>query len=148
MALWLVTVGVLLVFVECNRPGWILPGACGVLLMLPGLCRLLAFTRWSEGTIWLGLAGLAMIGWLRWHPSRPAFGIVGSALLTAALVLLARSSGGQLGPVPAGCCGLLLGTVSSFLMTLAGQAWRAKTGHHSASAETMRTGAAERWGVD
>ena len=148
MALGLVTAGALLVFVECNRPGRILPGAGGVLLMLLGASHLMAFVRWNERAPWLGLAGIAMIGSLRWRWRHGVPGVLGTALLTAVLVQLARRSGGALRPLAAAFCGLLLGTISSCLMMVAGQAWRAKRGHHGASVQRGRTGAAERWGVD
>ena len=148
MALGLATAGALLVFVECNRPGRILPGAGGVLLLLLGASRLMTFVRWNEGAPWLGLAGIAMIGSLRWRLRYGVPGVVGTALLMAALVHLAWHSEGALRSLPAACCGLLLGVISSWLMMVAGQAWRAKGSHYGASAQRGRTGAAERWGVD
>ncbi len=148
VALGLVTAGALLIFVECNRPGRVLPGAAGVLLTLLGVSRLMAFVRWNDGAPWLALAGVAMIGSLRWRSRNGIPGVVGTALLTAALVQLAKHSEGALPPLPAACCGLLLGAISSWLMMVAGLAWRAKGSHYGASAERERTGAVEHWGVD
>ena len=148
MALGLVTIGTLLVFVECNRPGKVLPGACGVLLLLSGLHRLSAVSGWTDAAVWLGVTGMVLIGTLRWRLLVGVPGVLGTGLLTVAFALLAKNSGGALGSLPASSCGLLLGSVSSWLMVIAGRAWRAKTGQDAASAERVRTGAAEWWGVD
>ncbi len=145
VALGLVTVGALLLFVECNRPGRILPGACGLLLLLLGINRLRVFTSWDNGALWSALAGLALIGLLRWRPLFGAPAILGTGLLLAALAHMAKHSEGELGLPWALACGLLLGGVSSGLMLLAGQAWRAKAGHSRAPAESARTGVVERW---
>ena len=148
VALGLATVGALLIAVECNRPGRILPGAGGLLLLLLGLNRLRLFTDWRETSLWLAVGGLALIALVRWLPLSGLLGILGTGLLSAALVQLARHSGGELGGVPAACSGVLLGGLCTWLMLLAGRAWRAKRGHRGASAESFRNGVAERWGVD
>ena len=142
------TGGSLLVFVECNRPGRVLPGACGTFLLLSGLHRLWSYTSWSDGPLWLGLAGMALILLLRWRLLLGAPAVLGTGLLIAAFALLAKKSGSALGTATASSCGLLLGSVSSWLMVIAGRAWRAKTSHEGATAEKARTGAAEWWGVD
>ncbi len=148
VALGLVTAGTLLLFMECNRPGRVLPGACGLLFLLLGANRLWAFTSPNDGALWLGISGCALIGLLRWRRWYGVPGVAGSGLLLAAFVQMARHSGGALRPPLAGTCGLLLGTVASFLVMIAGQAWRAKAGHRSASAQGAQTGAVERWGVN
>ncbi len=148
IALGLVTVGALLLFMECNRPGRILPGACGLLLLLLGINRLRVFISWDDAALWSALAGLVLIALLRWRPLFGAPALLGTGFLLGALAHLAKHSGGELGRPWALACGLLLGSVSSLLMLLAGQAWRAKAGHSRASAETARTGVVERWGVD
>ena len=40
-AILLLTLGLLLIYVELNRPGWIVPGACGLLLALLSVGSLL-----------------------------------------------------------------------------------------------------------
>ena len=147
-ALGMVTAGALLIFVECNRPGWVLPGAGGLLLLLLGVNSLWMPGGWSGGWLAMGVAGLLLIGLMRWRLLLGVPGVVGTALLTVALVLLARRSGGALGGGWAAACGLLIGVTSSALMMLAGRAWRAKAGHRGASAESARAGVAESWGVD
>ena len=147
-ALGLVMAGALLIAVECNRPGRIVPGATGVLLLLLGLDRLQSLPGLKQGPLWLALAGLTMLGLLRWRPLYGLPGLLGTGLLTVALVQLARRSGGELDTTPAAACGALLGGLGTWLMLVAGRAWRAKQGHHGASAESFRSGVAERWGVD
>ncbi len=147
-ALGLVTAGALLIFVECNRPGRVLPGACGLLLLLMGVNSLRMLGGWSGGLLALGVAGVILIGLMRWRLLLGVPGVLGTALLTFALGLLSRHSGGALGGGVAMACGLLLGVTSSALMMIAGRAWRAKAGHRGASAERARTGVTESWGVD
>ena len=147
-ALGMVTGGALLIFAECNRPGWVLPGACGLLLLLTGVNSLLMLGGWSGGLLAMGVAGVISIGLMRWRLLLGVPGVVGTALLTVALVLLARRSEGALSGGVAAGCGLLLGVTSSALMMIAGRAWRAKAAHRGASAERAQTGTAESWGVD
>ena len=148
MALGLATGGALLVALECNRPGRVVPGAAGLLLLLLGVNRLRVFAGAGDGPLWLALMGLAMIAGVRWRLLYGVPGVLGTGLLAVALIGLARRSGGELGAAPAGCCGVLLGGVGTWLMMVAGRAWRAKSGHHGASAESFRNGVAEGWGVD
>ena len=148
VALGLITAGALLIFWECNRPGYILPGAFGLLSLLLGANRLQPLTSWHDATLWTAGAGVALIGLSRWRSLLGAPAIFGTGLLTTASLSLARRSGGEINLAGAAACGLLLGTTSSVLMILAGQAWRAKSGHFRASTDTARTGGAEQWGVD
>ena len=147
-ALGMVTVGALLIFVECNRPGRVLPGAGGLLLLLTGVNQLRMPGGWSGGLVAMGVAGAMLIGLMRWRLLLGVPGAVGTALLTAALMLFARRSQGALSGGVAAGCGLLLGVTSSALMMIAGRAWRAKAGHRGASAKRVPTGTAEIWGVD
>ncbi len=96
----------------------------------------------------MAFAGLAVIGCLRWRLLAGAPALLGTGLLTTAFVHLAGCTGGELSRVWAGACGLLLGTTSSGLMILAGQAWRAKTGHLSDPTKASPAAEAECWGVD
>lgn len=148
MALGLVTIGALLIAVEFNRPGRVLPGACGLFLVLTGLHRVWAWMGWHASVPWMALGGLGLIGLMRWRLLLGVPGVLGTLLLTTALVVLARRSGGALDARLALLCGMVLGLTTSCLMVLAGRAWRAKAGHRGASAERARTHAAERWGVD
>ncbi len=148
VALGLVMLGALLIAVECNRPGWIVPGAMGLLLLLLGFDRLRLFTGWKNQPLWLAVAGLALLALVRWRPLFGMSGLLGTAFLTGALVQLARRSGGELNVALAGGCGILLGGLCSWLMLVARHAWRVKRGHRGASAEGLRNGVAKRWGVD
>ncbi len=144
-ALGLVMTGALLIAVECNRPGRIVPGSVGVLLLLLGLNQLRPFAGWHDPPLWLALAGLTSIALVRWRPRYVMLGVFGTTLLATALVQLARQSGGELGVAPAGCCGVLLGGGCTWLMMVAGHSWRAKRGYGGASAKLLQSGVAERW---
>ena len=148
VALGLLMTGALLVAIECNRPGAIVPGAVGLLLLLLGVNRLRVLPGWHGGPFWLALAGLGLIAVVRWRSLHGVPGGVGTILLSTALVQLARRSGGGLGMLPAGCCGGVLGGGGTWLMVVAGQAWRAKSGQRGALSESTQSGVAERWGVD
>ena len=147
-ALALVTIGTLLAFVEFNRPGKVFPGACGTFLLLLGSHRLSVLIAWTSGVLCLGLAGAASLVLLRWRLLLGAPAVLGTGLFVTAFALLARESGGSLQMASACGCGLLLGCVSSWLMAVAGRAWRAKTGHGGAGAKRGQTGVAEWRGVD
>jgi len=137
--------GALLVCLECNRPGRIVPGASGLLLLLLGVWRLQGLAGSDDGSLGWGLAGVAFLGVLRWRLLYGVPGVLGTGFLTAALVRLAVCSHGEIRVDLAVACGLVLGAVGSGLMVIAGQARRTKFGHRSPSAGRARTGVVERW---
>jgi membrane-bound ClpP family serine protease len=121
-AVLLLTFGLVLICVELNRPGWILPGTLGLLLVLFAVASLLRLE--------LSLAGLALLATaaalLLLDLLRPTPTIVAVAA-TLALVLgfahLVR------GPAPRDVhaltaigCGLLLGAGTSVLTRIARRA--------------------------
>ena len=60
IAVTLVGAGILLLFVECNLPGAVLPGAAGLLLLLSGLYGLSLQPLRASSIVVLLLAGLAL----------------------------------------------------------------------------------------
>ena len=114
--------GLLLIYVECNRPGRVIPGLAGLLLFLLGLHSLSLLRLRPEALFIVALAFamlvLAMRGaWvLLWL-------VAGTALLAPGL---ARLPAEQVWSMPAFFCGLLIGPVSGGLAAIAGRARRAK----------------------
>lgn len=145
-ALALVTCGGLLIAVECNRPGSIFPGALGLLGLLVGGHRMLhlaspASALWAAG---FSMAAL-LLQWRRTLAGLP--GLLGTVLLTAALVAWGRAAGA----VPAwfaALCGVSLGGLAAVMLLVAGHARLAKQGIRQAAASTQPTAVRERWGVD
>lgn len=137
IALLLSGAGVLLLLVEFHRPGRVLPGAAGLLLLLLGVhaFSLQPLRLWA--VLLLLLAFLLLCSpWL--VPQRTELGPMGTAALSAALVFLPRAPGGRWVWL-ASSVGVVLGALCSGLTTVAGKARRAK--------RRLRPGAAseERW---
>ncbi len=146
-ALGILSAGLLLIVLECNRPGKILPGALGLLLFLIGADEL-SRNSIPPPTLWLLCCGSLSILLLWW---RPLFGFpaaLGSVCLTVGLASLAKLPSRQISLPWAIGCGLTLGVLSSWLMLIAGRARRAKRSHRHASAEPWNSDAPEHWGVD
>jgi membrane-bound serine protease (ClpP class) len=121
-AVLLLTLGLLLVCIEINRPGWILPGALGLLLALFSVATLLRYDLNRPAMALVGTAlALLLLDLLRPTP-----------LLVAAAAMLALVLGlGHLvvGAAPqrvdaavAALCGLLLGGGTSWLTRIARRA--------------------------
>lgn len=151
-ALLLLTAGILLVFLECNRPGRVVPGALGMLLLLLGGHRMLALAAPPTALV-LAVLGVAMLLLLWWQPGfglsgfPGLLGSLGTLLFTWALVRWSEAAG----TAPrwlAVLCGLLLGSLAALLLLLAGRARQAKRRPSGALASAAPAGGHERWGVD
>jgi membrane-bound serine protease (ClpP class) len=119
-AICLLTLGVLLIFIELNRPGRVIPGAIGLLLALLAVPSL---SIAPHPPAWLTLFATPVIliglGLRRRVPTI----IFAAATLALALAFT------MLQGVPwelAAACGILLGTVSSVLAHIAHRARRNK----------------------
>jgi membrane-bound serine protease (ClpP class) len=122
MALLVLTLGLLLIYVELNRPGWIVSGAVGLLAVLFAVASL-GRMEWSAAAMALVGTGVALLAVdLRWRTQW-----IVSVAATLALVLgfayLVR------GPVEmrihtatAVGCGLVLGGCTSILTRIARRA--------------------------
>jgi membrane-bound serine protease (ClpP class) len=118
-AVLLLTLGLLLVYTELNRPGWILPGTLGLLLVLLAAASLLRLELSAAALVLLATAAaLLLIGLLR--PTPPAVALAATLALVLGLYRLV------LGPAPrhvhggtAIVCGLLLGSGTSVLTRIA-----------------------------
>ncbi len=81
--------GLLLIYVECCRPGTVLPGAAGSVLFLLSLSRIAEFGFTADGLVLIaaGLALIAIESILRW-PGIP--GMAGAVVLAAGVTRLAQ----------------------------------------------------------
>ena len=121
-AIVLLTLGLLLIYVELNRPGWIVPGACGLLLALLATASLLRLNlSLAAVTLLATAAALLLLDLLR-----PAPALVALAATVALILGFDRLVQGpeQLrihAPV-AVLCGLVVGGGTSVLTRIARRA--------------------------
>ncbi|HEV2577281.1 MAG TPA: hypothetical protein VGU25_08720 [Acidobacteriaceae bacterium] len=122
VALLIATLAVALIALELNRPGSILPGAAGLLLLL-----LAAASLWERQPSELATAGaIASIALLLLQARRPLHLSV-IAALTALLIacfirLIPRASTGRINAVTAVVCGTILGAGTTVLTRIARRA--------------------------
>jgi membrane-bound ClpP family serine protease len=121
-ALLLLTFGLLLICVELNRPGTILPGAIGLLLSLLAIASLLRLDlRWPAVLLVATAVALLAVNLVRaTHP------LVAAAATLALILGFARLSSGpgdsRVHAVTASVCGLVLGVGTSLLTAIARRA--------------------------
>jgi len=116
--------GVLLIYAEANRPGSIVPGCVGLLLVLAPLPALLT------PSVRLASAGLLSAGFVvcvlqAWIPVPWMATIIGVAAMTAGIARFYDSSR-QPNPVAGFLLSGILGVTTSYLATVALRARRAK----------------------
>ena len=121
-AVLLLTLGLLLVYVELNRPGWIAPGALGLLLALFAAASLLRCDLSLAALALLATAAALLLLDLR-HPTP----VLVAAAATLALVmgfahLVLGPAQKQVHAATAIGCGLLLGAGTSVLTRIARRA--------------------------
>ena len=134
------TLGLLLVYLELNRPGLIVPGAIGLLIVLLAIAALLPLHLRAIGVALLaGAAGLLLLSLVRQTPLLVAVTAI-LALIFGFLNLLERGVGPQVHALTATGCGLVLGAGTSLLTHLARRA-RANKGLDLERARTSRPGA-------
>lgn len=121
VALVVLTVGLLLIYVELNRPGWIVPGAVGLIGTLFAVASL-ARMELNPGAVAVVCTAIAL---LLLDLLRRTQWIVAFAA-TLALVLgfgyLVRGAGGPVHMMTAVGCGLVLGGCTSILTRIARRA--------------------------
>jgi len=120
--LLLLTFGLLLIYVELNRPGWILPGVLGLLLSLLAAASLLRLDlRWPAVVLVATAVALLALNLIRaTHP------LVAAAATLALILGFARLIDGpgdsRVHAVTASICGLILGIGTSLLTAIARRA--------------------------
>jgi membrane-bound serine protease (ClpP class) len=121
-ALLLLTFAVLLIYVELNRPGWILPGALGLLLLSLAVASLLRLDlSWPAALLVVSAVALLTLGLIRRvHALIPAAATL--ALILGFARLMHGPGDARVHVVTASVCGLSLGVVTSVLTVIARRA--------------------------
>ncbi len=116
-ALVLFTLGLLLIFLELNRPGSILPGALGLLLALLSTAALLRLDLNASGLVLLSTAAaLLLLDLFRPTPVAVAVAATLALCLGFGFGHLVAGQGDEIiHTVTAAACGIILGTASSVL---------------------------------
>ena len=123
---WLMTFGVGLIFVELNRPGRVIPGTCGLLLVLLMGHRLAEFPL--QG--WAVTAAVVLaLGLLTnaWRPlPLPVLGVLALGLGIAVRLLVRPGLEGEVDSATAIVCGGGIGVLAAGLTQIARRARRLK----------------------
>jgi membrane-bound serine protease (ClpP class) len=123
-AVLLLVIGALLIYLEFNAPGTIIPGALGTLLLLTSLFALnMLPIRYTSVTLIIGAFALLVL-----EAKFPSHGILASAgILTLIFGTLTLVNGPipqlRVHPATAIACGIGFGLITAFLMRIA---WRAR----------------------
>lgn len=122
VALLIVTLAVALIAVELNRPGSILPGTAGLLLLL-----LAAASLWQRQPGWIAVGGSILSMALLLFQARRSLHLSVIMAVTVLLVdcfihLVPRSSTERIKPVTAVVCGTILGAGTTVLTRIARRA--------------------------
>lgn len=115
-----------LLFIECNRPGRILPGACGILLVLLAAAHLLhmGLNPWAAASL-LGCAAILLLNVWRALPPWLLVLITLGGIFGAAHLIRPTQAQRVTWPVAIACAGLI-GVLSAVLTRIAYRARRAK----------------------
>ncbi len=122
LAVLLFTVGLLLIYIELNRPGWIVPGSIGLLTAL--LC-VAAITRYhlNPGAIALVISAVALLVVELIRRTGPIIAFAATlALILGFDHLVLGPNGAQVHLATAFICGLVLGGGTSVLTRIARRA--------------------------
>ncbi len=119
VALLVLTVGVLLIYVELNRPGWVVPGAVGLTATLFGVASL-GRMGVNPGAAALVGTAVVLLG-LGLRRRTPVVVDVAATLgLVQGFLLLVRDA--TIAPGVAAGCGIFLGGATSILARIAQRA--------------------------
>jgi membrane-bound serine protease (ClpP class) len=141
-AIVLFTLGTLLIYLELNRPGSILPGALGLLLTLLAIAAILPQHLAPFGLILLAAASLLFLINLR-HALHQTVAILSTiCLIFGFQYLLQNPTQPRLHTATSMACGLLLGVSSTLLTNIARRA-RANKRLDLERARTSRPGVSQ-----
>ncbi len=127
-ALLLFTGGLLLIYLELNRPGWIIPGAAGLLLTLLSVASLLRFPVRIPAVILLLTASAVFALNLLRRTHALIAALATFALTLSFLYLVPGPVALRIHPATAISCGLVLGAATSLLTAIARRARTSKRG--------------------
>jgi membrane-bound serine protease (ClpP class) len=113
------TIGIFLIYVELNRPGRILPGAFGLLLVLVSVARITTLQLRSDAFLLL-LPAILLLMFELIYPIPTLVAVSAVIALAAGLYLLLQNSPPS--PITAVVCGFVLGAGTSVLTRIARRA--------------------------
>jgi membrane-bound serine protease (ClpP class) len=121
-ALVLFTFGLLLIYVELNRPGAILPGTVGLTLALLSLASLLRLSLQASGLVLLCTAAVLLLFDL-FRPSQLVVAIAATLALCLGFGHIVVGPGdARIHSLTAAACGIVIGATTSVLTRLARRA--------------------------
>ena len=122
VALLLLTLGLLLIYVELNSPGWIVPGAAGLLASLFAIASLFRLELNPAGLALVGTA-VALLALNLLRRTQPTVAIAATLALVLGFDHLVLGPGDmRVHPAIAVGCGVLLGVGTSILTRIAQRA--------------------------
>jgi membrane-bound serine protease (ClpP class) len=124
-AILCLTLGVLLIYWELNRPGAILPGAIGLLAVLFSIAALLRVQLQPAGIVLIAIASILLALGLR-HILPTILPIAATIALILGLYLVIHPKANRIHAATSLFCGLTLATASSQLAAIARRARRNK----------------------
>lgn len=135
----LIVGGALLIYIELNVPGMVVPGAVGILVLLLGAFGLSQMPVRPWAVLLLAFATVPLVLAGR-PPQRVSLAAVGTACLVGGFAFLVKARSSELGVhrVTAVCAGVVLGLASSWLAGVAFRARRNKRSMGSACTESIR----------
>jgi membrane-bound serine protease (ClpP class) len=121
-AILVLTLGAVLISIEINRPGWILPGALGLLLALLAAASL--YSRGPSAEAALEIAGCIalMLLYDRIRLHRLVVALATIPLILALAHLIPPIPGPEISPITSAVCGLILGAGTIVLTAIAHRA--------------------------
>jgi membrane-bound serine protease (ClpP class) len=119
VALVVLTVGILLIYVEMNRPGWVVPGAVGLTAALFAVASL-GRMGLNPAAVVLVATAVALLGLGLRRRMPVVVDVAGTLGLVLGIVFLERDA--RTGPGVAVGCGILLGGSTSILARIARRA--------------------------
>ena len=120
-ALLVLTLGVLLIYVELNRPGWVVPGAVGLTAALFGVASL-ARVGVNPGAVALVGTAVVLLGLGLRRRTPVVVDVAATLALVLGFVHLVTRRRDGIGAGIAGGCGMLLGGSTSILTRIARRA--------------------------
>ncbi len=118
----LATLGILLIYIELNRPGLILPGATGLLIVLLSSAALTSFALNATGVVLITVAACLQVLGSRYRFYWVLGLATGVIFFVGCSTLLARTQAARIHLPEAAAVGLLLGPGTSVLTTIARRA--------------------------
>jgi membrane-bound ClpP family serine protease len=119
IALLVLTLGVLLIYVELNRPGWVVPGALGLTATLFGVASL-GRAGVNPGAVVLVGTAVALLGVGLRRRTLVVVDVGATLALVLGFLYLVRDAG--IRPGVAAGCGIFLGGSTSILTRIARRA--------------------------